>query len=93
METVPYPRRSRLLLTALVFLGPGMAGDLFVVIAKSRDHPARRERSARISVVCVLWLYGLASAPGEESNAMSFGGKRFNPGSEFLRNIGKNLQP
>jgi len=34
-----YKVASRLLLIALVFLGPGMAGDLFVVIAKVTQSP------------------------------------------------------
>jgi hypothetical protein len=46
---------SRLLLAALIFLGPGMAGDLFVVIAKQTQSPHGR-RNRRAFVAGVLWL-------------------------------------
>jgi hypothetical protein len=47
---------SRLLLTALVFLGPGMAGDLFVVIAKVTQSPSAAGASAGL---LLLAFYGL----------------------------------
>lgn len=47
---------SRLLLTALVFLGPGMAGDLFVVIAKVTQSPGMAGASAGL---LLLAFYGL----------------------------------
>ena len=47
---------SRLLLTALVFLGPGMAGDLFLVIAKVTQSPGAAAASAGL---LLLLFYGL----------------------------------
>ena len=47
---------GRLLLTALVFLGPGMAGDLFVVIAKVTRSPGAAGASAGF---LLLAFYGL----------------------------------
>jgi hypothetical protein len=47
---------SRLLLLALVFLGPGMAGDLFVVIAKVTQSPGGAGVSAGL---LLLAFYGL----------------------------------
>ena len=47
---------SRLLLIALVFLGPGMAGDLFVVIAKVTQSSATAGVSAGL---LLLAFYGL----------------------------------
>jgi hypothetical protein len=47
---------SRLLLAALVFLGPGMAGDLFVVIAKVTQSPGTAGVSAGL---LLLAFYGL----------------------------------
>ncbi|MGC2742519.1 MAG: DUF6328 family protein [Candidatus Angelobacter sp.] len=47
---------SRLLLAALVFLGPGMAGDLFVVIAKETQSPAA---AGAIAGLLLLAFYGL----------------------------------
>jgi len=47
---------SRLLLAALVFLGPGMAGDLFVVIAKQTQSAGTAGAIAR---VLLLAFYGL----------------------------------
>jgi len=47
---------SRLLLAALVFLGPGMAGDLFVVIAKVTKSPGTAGVSAGL---LLLAFYGL----------------------------------
>jgi hypothetical protein len=47
---------SRLLLVALVFLGPGMAGDLFVVIAKVTQSPGIAGASAGL---LLLAFYGL----------------------------------
>jgi hypothetical protein len=47
---------SRLLLTALVFLGPGMAGDLFLVIAKVTQSPGAAGVSAGL---LLLAFYGL----------------------------------
>ena len=47
---------SRLLLMALVFLGPGMAGDLFVVIAKVTQSPGVAGASAGL---LLLAFYGL----------------------------------
>jgi hypothetical protein len=47
---------SRLLLLALVFLGPGMAGDLFVVIAKVTQSPRAAGASAGL---LLLVFYGL----------------------------------
>jgi Family of unknown function (DUF6328) len=49
---------SRLLLTALVFLGPGMAGDLFVVIRKltSSEGLAAVTSTALLLVFYVLWF-------------------------------------
>lgn len=47
---------SRLLLTALVFLGPGMAGDLFLVIAKVTQSPGTASASAGL---LLLGFYGL----------------------------------
>ena len=58
---------SRLLLAALVFLGPGMAGDLFVVIAKQTQSAGT---AGAIAGVC-YWrsmAYRLGSAPGAENN-------------------------
>jgi hypothetical protein len=47
---------SRLLLAALVFLGPGMAGDLFVVIAKGTQSAAA---AGVIAGLLLLVFYGL----------------------------------
>jgi hypothetical protein len=49
---------SRLLLIALVFLGPGMAGDLFVVIRKltSSEGLAAATSTALLLVFYVLWF-------------------------------------
>jgi hypothetical protein len=47
---------SRLLLAALVFLAPGMAGDLFVVIAKVNGSPVA---AAWIAGAMLLVFYGL----------------------------------
>ncbi len=47
---------SRLLLMALVFLGPGMAGDLFVVIAKGTQSPGM---AGAIAGLLLLVFYGL----------------------------------
>lgn len=47
---------SRLLLMALVFLGPGMAGDLFLVIAKVTQSPGAAGASAGL---LLLAFYGL----------------------------------
>ncbi|HEY2913773.1 MAG TPA: DUF6328 family protein [Candidatus Angelobacter sp.] len=47
---------SRLLLAALVFLGPGMAGDLFVVIARVTQSPGAAGVSAGL---LLLAFYGL----------------------------------
>ena len=47
---------SRLLLAALVFLGPGMAGDLFVVIAKQTGSPGM---AGAIAGLLLLAFYGL----------------------------------
>jgi hypothetical protein len=47
---------SRLLLAGLVFLGPGMAGDLFVVIAKVTQSPGGAGISAGL---LLLAFYGL----------------------------------
>ncbi len=47
---------SRLLLAALVFLGPGMAGDLFVVIAKQTQSPGT---AGVIAGLLLLAFYGL----------------------------------
>src|SRR5438270_5327248 len=47
---------SRLLLAALVFLGPGMAGDLFVVIAKQT---ASSGTAGAIAGLLLLAVYGL----------------------------------
>jgi hypothetical protein len=49
---------SRLLLTALVFLGPGMAGDLFLVIAKVTQSPHAAGASAGLLLTAfyVLWF-------------------------------------
>ena len=47
---------SRLLLAALVFLGPGMAGDLFVVIAKQTQSPGM---AGAIAGLLLLAFYGL----------------------------------
>ena len=47
---------SRLLLMALVFLGPGMAGDLFVVIAKVTQSPGTAGICAGL---LLLAFYGL----------------------------------
>jgi hypothetical protein len=47
---------SRLLLAALVFLAPGMAGDLFVVIAKVTGSPVA---AAWIAGTMLLAFYGL----------------------------------
>ena len=47
---------SRLLLMALVFLGPGMAGDLFVVIAKVTQSPGAAGVNAGL---LLLAFYGL----------------------------------
>jgi hypothetical protein len=47
---------SRLLLTALAFLGPGMAGDLFLVIAKVTQSPGAAGVSAGL---LLLAFYGL----------------------------------
>jgi hypothetical protein len=47
---------SRLLLAALVFLGPGMAGDLFVVIAKQTQSPGT---AGAIAGLLLLAFYGL----------------------------------
>ena len=47
---------SRLLLIALVFLGPGMAGDLFVVIAKETQSPGT---AGAIAGLLLLAFYGL----------------------------------
>src|SRR5579864_948500 len=47
---------SRLLLMALVFLGPGMAGDLFVVIAKGTQSPGL---AGAIAGLLLLAFYGL----------------------------------
>jgi hypothetical protein len=47
---------SRLLLMALVFLGPGMAGDLFVVIAKGTQSPGM---AGAIAGLLLLAFYGL----------------------------------
>lgn len=47
---------SRLLLAALVFLGPGMAGDLFVVIAKGTQSPAA---AGAIAGLLLLAFYAL----------------------------------
>jgi hypothetical protein len=47
---------SRLLLAALVFLGPGMAGDLFVVIAKVTQSAGAAGISAGL---LLLAFYGL----------------------------------
>lgn len=47
---------SRLLLTALVFMGPGMAGDLFVVIAKVTQSTGAAALSAGF---LLLAFYGL----------------------------------
>ena len=51
-----YKIAGRLLLIALVFLGPGMAGDLFVVIAKVTQSPGLAGVSAGI---LLLGFYGL----------------------------------
>lgn len=51
-----YKVASRLLLIALVFLGPGMAGDLFVVISKVTQSPAIAGVSAGF---LLLGFYGL----------------------------------
>ena len=47
---------SRLLLAALVFLGPGMAGDLFLVIAKVTQSPVAAGTTAGL---LLLAFYGL----------------------------------
>jgi hypothetical protein len=47
---------SRFLLMALVFLGPGMAGDLFLVIAKVTQSPSAAGASAGL---LLLAFYGL----------------------------------
>lgn len=47
---------SRLLLASLVFLGPGMAGDLFVVIAKGTQSSAA---ASVIAGLLLLAFYGL----------------------------------
>jgi hypothetical protein len=47
---------SRLLLAALVFLGPGMAGDLFLVIAKVTQSPSAAATTAGL---LLLAFYGL----------------------------------
>jgi hypothetical protein len=47
---------SRLLLAALVFLAPGMAGDLFVVIAKVSGSA---KTAALIAGIMLLAFYGL----------------------------------
>jgi hypothetical protein len=49
---------SKLLLTALVFLGPGMAGDLFLVIAKVTQSPHAAGASAGLLLTAfyVLWF-------------------------------------
>jgi hypothetical protein len=47
---------SRLLLMALVFLGPGMAGDMFVVIVKETQSPAT---AGAIAGLLLLAFYGL----------------------------------
>ena len=47
---------SRLLLAALVFLGPGMAGDLFLVIAKVTQSPGAASATAGL---LLLAFYGL----------------------------------
>ena len=48
--------KIRLLLAALVFLGPGMAGDLFVVIAKVTQSPGATGVSTGL---LLLAFYGL----------------------------------
>jgi hypothetical protein len=47
---------SRLLLAALVFLGPGMAGDLFLVIAKVTQSSSA---AAIIAGLLLVAFYGL----------------------------------
>ncbi|MGH9636120.1 MAG: DUF6328 family protein [Candidatus Angelobacter sp.] len=47
---------SRLLLMALMFLGPGMAGDMFVVIVKETQSPAA---AGAIAGLLLLAFYGL----------------------------------
>lgn len=47
---------SRLMLAALVFLGPGMAGDLFVVIAKVTHSPTL---ASWVASALLLAFYGL----------------------------------
>jgi hypothetical protein len=53
---------SRLLLMALVFLGPGMAGDLFVVIAKVTQCPGAAGVSAGLLLLAFYGLWFGASA-------------------------------
>ncbi len=53
---------GRLLLTALVFLGPGMAGDLFVVIAKVTRSPGAAEASAGFLLFAFYGLWFGVSA-------------------------------
>ena len=53
---------SRLLLMALVFLGPGMAGDLFVVIAKVTQSPGAAGVSAGLLLLAFYGLWFGASA-------------------------------
>jgi hypothetical protein len=53
---------SRLLLTALVFLGPGIAGDLFVVIAKVTQSPGAAGTSAGLLLAAFYGLWFGVSA-------------------------------
>jgi hypothetical protein len=53
---------SRLLLMALVFLGPGMAGDLFVVIAKVTKSPSAAGTSAGFLLAAFYGLWFGVSA-------------------------------
>jgi hypothetical protein len=53
---------SRLLLTALVFLGPGMAGDLFLVIAKVTQSASAAGASATLLLAAFFALWFGVSA-------------------------------
>jgi hypothetical protein len=53
---------SRLLLAALVFLGPGMAGDLFLVIAKVTQSPSAAATTAGLLLVAFYGLWFGVSA-------------------------------
>jgi len=53
---------SRLLLAALVFLGPGMAGDLFLVIAKVTGSTIKAGLTAGLLLLAFYGLWFGASA-------------------------------